>query len=152
MTKGKVTGVVGNLVTVEVNGPVGQNEICYILLGATKLMAEVIKIIGNIAYAQVYESTRGLKVGTDVEFAGHMLEVELGPGLLSKNFDGLESDLDKKDGVFLKRGEYTEPLDKDKKFAFSPIAKVGDTVREIGRASVGKECVRRCRSRWSPDH
>lgn len=129
MTKGKVTGVVGNLVTVEVNGSVGQNEICYILLGATKLMAEVIKIIGNIAYAQVYESTRGLKVGTDVEFAGHMLEVELGPGLLSKNFDGLESDLDKKDGVFLKRGEYTEPLDKNKKFAFSPIAKVGDTVR-----------------------
>lgn len=129
MTKGKVTGVVGNLVTVEVNGPVGQNEICYVLLGATKLMAEVIKIIGNIAYAQVYESTRGLKVGTDVEFVGHMLEVELGPGLLSKNFDGLESDLDKKDGVFLKRGEYTEPLDKDRKFAFSPIAKAGDVVR-----------------------
>ena len=129
MTKGKVTGVVGNLVTVEVNGPVGQNEICYILLGETKLMAEVIKIIGNIAYAQVYESTRGLKVGTEVEFTGHMLEVELGPGLLSKNFDGLESDLDKKEGVFLKRGEYTDPLDKDKKFAFTPIAKVGDTVK-----------------------
>jgi V/A-type H+-transporting ATPase subunit A len=129
MTKGKVTGVVGNLVTVEVNGPVGQNEICYILLGTTKLMAEVIKIIGNIAYAQVYESTRGLKVGTEVEFTGHMLEVELGPGLLSKNFDGLESDLDKKEGVFLKRGEYTDPLDKDKKFTFTPIAKVGDTVK-----------------------
>ena len=129
MTKGKVTGVVGNLVTVEVNGPVGQNEICYILLGETKLMAEVIKIIGNIAYAQVYESTRGLKVGTEVEFTGHMLEVELGPGLLSKNFDGLESDLDKKEGVFLKRGEYTDPLDKDKKFDFTPIAKVGDTVK-----------------------
>ena len=129
MTKGKVTGVVGNLVNVEVNGPVGQNEICYILLGETKLMAEVIKIIGNIAYAQVYESTRGLKVGTEVEFTGHMLEVELGPGLLSKNFDGLESDLDKKEGVFLKRGEYTDPLDKDKKFAFTPIAKVGDTVK-----------------------
>ncbi len=129
MTKGKVTGVVGNLVTVEVNGPVGQNEICYILLGTTKLMAEVIKIIGNVAYAQVYESTRGLKVGTEVEFTGHMLEVELGPGLLSKNFDGLESDLDKKEGVFLKRGEYTDPLDKDKKFTFTPIAKVGDTVK-----------------------
>ena len=129
MTKGKVTGVVGNLVTVEVNGPVGQNEICYILLGTTKLMAEVIKIIGNIAYAQVYESTRGLKVGTEVEFTGHMLEVELGPGLLSKNFDGLESDLDKKEGVFLKRGEYTDPLDKENKFTFNPIAKVGDTVK-----------------------
>lgn len=129
MTKGKVTGVVGNLVTIEVNGPVGQNEICYIMLAQDKLMSEVIKIIGNIAYTQVYESTRGLKVGAEAEFTGHMLEVELGPGLLSKNFDGLQSDLDKKEGVFLKRGEYTEPLDKEKKYHFSPLANVGDVVK-----------------------
>lgn len=129
MTKGKVTGVVGNLVTVEVDGPIGQNEICYITLGTDKLMSEVIKVIGNIAYTQVYESTRGLKVGTDVSFTGHMLEVELGPGLLSKNFDGLQSDLDKKEGVFLKRGEYTSPLDQDKKFNFTPTVKAGDTVQ-----------------------
>lgn len=129
MTKGKVTGVVGNLVTVEVDGSVGQNEICYITLGTDRLMSEVIKVIGNIAYTQVYENTRGLKMGTDVEFTGHMLEVELGPGLLSKNFDGLQSDLDKKEGVFLKRGEYTDPLDKNKKFGFTPIAKVGDSVQ-----------------------
>ena len=129
MTKGKVTGVVGNLVTVEVDGPVGQNEICYIKQGDTTLMSEVIKITNKIAYTQVYESTRGLKVGTEVEFTEHMLEVELGPGLLSKNFDGLQSDLDKKDGVFLKRGEYTPALDEDVKFKFSPIAKVGETVK-----------------------
>ncbi len=129
MTKGKVTGVVGNLVTVEVDGPVGQNEICYIKQGDTTLMSEVIKITNKIAYTQVYESTRGLKVGTEVEFTEHMLEVELGPGLLSKNFDGLQSDLDKKEGVFLKRGEYTPALDKDVKFKFSPIAKAGDSVK-----------------------
>ncbi len=129
MTKGKITGIVGNLITVEVDAPVGQNEICNVILGKEKLMAEVIKIIGNIAYAQVYESTRGLKVGIDVEFTDHMLEVELGPGLLSKNFDGLQSDLDKKQGVFLKRGEYTDALEKDKKYDFTPLLKAGDEVQ-----------------------
>ena len=128
MTQGKVTGVVGNLVTVEANGPVGQKEICFIQLGKEKLMAEVIKVIGNIAYAQVFESTRGLKVGTEVDFTEHMLEVELGPGLLSKNFDGLQSDLNAKEGIFLKRGEYTEPLERNRKFEFTPTAKVGDSV------------------------
>lgn len=128
MTKGKVTGVVGNLVTVEVNGPVGQNEICYIHLDKEVLMSEVIKVTGNIAYTQVFESTRGLKVGMEVDFTEHMLEVELGPGLLSKNFDGLQSDLDTKEGVFLKRGEYTAPLNKDNKYSFTAIVKAGDTV------------------------
>ena len=107
LTKGKITGIISNLVTVEVDGPVSQNEICFIKLGNEKLMAEVIKIVGKIAYAQVFESTRGLCVGTDVDFTGGMLEVELGPGILSKNFDGLQNDLDKKEGIFLKRGEYT---------------------------------------------
>ena len=91
-------------------------------------MAEVIKIIGDIAYVQVFESTRGLKPGSKVEFEGHMLEVELGPGLLSKNFDGLQNDLDKMDGVFLKRGLYTPALEDDKKWAFTPLAQVGDVV------------------------
>ena len=101
---------------------------CFIYLGEEKLMAEVIKIIGDIAYVQVFESTRGLKPGSKVEFEGHMLEVELGPGLLSKNFDGLQNDLDKMDGVFLKRGLYTPALEDDKKWAFTPLAKVGDRV------------------------
>ena len=86
-TTGIVTGIISNLVTVEVNGPVSQNEICYIYLGETKLMAEVIKVNGKFASVQVYESTRGLKKGDKVEFEGHMLEVTLGPGLLSSNFE-----------------------------------------------------------------
>ena len=127
-TLGKVVSIISNLVLVRIEGNVFQNEICFIFLGEEKLMAEVIKIIGDIAYVQVFESTRGLKPGSKVEFEGHMLEVELGPGLLSKNFDGLQNDLDKMEGVFLKRGLYTPALEDDKKWAFSPLAKKGDKV------------------------
>ena len=127
-TLGKVVSIISNLVLVRIEGDVFQNEICFIYLGEEKLMAEVIKIIGDIAYVQVFESTRGLKPGSKVEFEGHMLEVELGPGLLSKNFDGLQNDLDKMDGVFLKRGLYTPALESDKKWAFTPLAKAGDKV------------------------
>jgi V/A-type H+-transporting ATPase subunit A len=127
-TTGKVKGIISNLVIVEVDGAVSQNEICYIETANTKLMAEVIKIIGVNAYVQVFESTRGLTVGSKVDFAGHMLEVTLGPGLLSRNLDGLENDLDKMEGIFLKRGEYTFPLDENKLWDFKPIANVGDKV------------------------
>ena len=127
-TKGIVRGIVSNLVTVEVDGPVSQNEICYISVGGVKLMAEVIKVIGKDAFVQVFESTRGMRVGDEAEFEGHMLEVTLGPGMLSRNYDGLQNDLDKMDGVFLKRGEYTFALDNDKLWDYKPLAKVGDTV------------------------
>jgi V/A-type H+-transporting ATPase subunit A len=127
-TKGIVKGIVSNLVTVEVEGPVSQNEICYISVGGVKLMSEVIKVIGKNAFVQVFESTRGMKVGDEAEFAGHMLEVTLGPGMLSRNYDGLQNDLDKMEGVFLRRGQYTFPLDNDKLWDFKPLAKVGDKV------------------------
>ncbi len=127
-TKGTVKGIISNLVIVTVDGPVSQNEICYILTAQTRLMAEVIKVVGADAYVQVFESTRGLKVGSQAEFSGHMLEVELGPGLLSRNLDGLENDLDKMEGVFLRRGEYTSPLDPEKLWQFKPLAKTGDKV------------------------
>ena len=128
-TTGKVVGIVANLVMVEVDGPVAQNEICFITLADERLMAEVIKVMGKIAYVQVFESTRGLKPGSTVDFEGHMLEVTLGPGVLSRNYDGLQNDLDKMEGVFLKRGEYTDPLNREKKWEFKPIAKKGDEVK-----------------------
>ena len=127
-TKGSVIGIISNIVTIEVDGPVAQNEICYITTGGDRLMAEVIKVTGRNAYVQVFESTRGMKVGAEAEFTGHMLEVTLGPGMLSKNYDGLQNDLDKMEGVFLKRGQYTYPLDKDKKWHFVPLVKPGDKV------------------------
>ena len=127
-TKGTVSGVIANMVTLTVDGPVAQNENCYILTGGDRLMAEVIKVVGSNVYVQVFESTRGLKVGAEAEFTGHMLEVTLGPGMLSKNYDGLQNDLDKMDGVFLKRGQYTYPLDKERVWHFVPLVKMGDEV------------------------
>ena len=128
-TKGIVRGVIANMVTLKVDGPVAQNEICYIETGGDKLMSEVIKVVGENVFVQVFESTRGLKVGSPAEFTGHMLEVTLGPGMLSHNYDGLQNDLDKMTGVFLKRGEYTYPLDNDRLWKFEPIVKVGDKVQ-----------------------
>ena len=127
-TLGKVTGIVSNLVTVEVDGPVAENELCYITLGGTKLMAEVIKVKGKNASVQVFESTRGLKNGDSVEFEGKMLEISLGPGLLSSVYDGLQNNLTTMEGVFLKRGEYTAPLDNTKLWDFTPIVNPGDKV------------------------
>ena len=127
-TTGKVTGIVSNLVTVTVDGPVAENELCHIDLAGTKLLAEVIKVNGNKASVQVFESTRGLKNGDSVEFLGRMLEVTLGPGLLSSIYDGLQNDLTTMEGVFLKRGEYTEALDRKKLWSFTPLAKPGDKV------------------------
>ena len=127
-TTGKVTGIISNLVTIEVDGPVSQNEICFIDLAGTKLMSEVIKVNGKNAFVQVYESTRGMKVGDTAEFNGHMLEVTLGPGILSSNYDGLQNNLETMEGVFLTRGEYTQPLDLDKEWEFTPEAKEGETV------------------------
>ena len=128
-TKGIVKGVVGNLVTIEADGPVSQNEICYITVAGVDLMSEVIKVQGKNSYAQVFESTRGMRIGDEVRFEGHMLEVTLGPGMLSKNYDGLQNDLDKMEGVFLSRGTYTYPLDEGKQWGFTPLAQPGDRVQ-----------------------
>ncbi len=128
MTRGKVTGIIANLVIVDVHDPVVQNEICMIHHPESSLMAEVIKIGENKAFVQVFESTRGLKTGAEVEFTGQMLEVSLGPGILSRNYDGLQNDLDAMKGVFLSRGNYTQPLDQEKKWDFVALKKKGDKV------------------------
>ncbi|MGN0007795.1 MAG: V-type ATP synthase subunit A [Alistipes sp.] len=127
-TTGRVNGIISNIVIVKADGAVGQNEICYVYCGDTKMMAEVIKVIGDDAYVQVYDSTRGLKIGDKVEFAGHMLEATLAPGLLSRNYDGLQNDLEKMESLFIERGSITDPVDFERKWAFKPLAKAGDKV------------------------
>ena len=127
-TTGEVVGVTSNLVTVKVNGAVSQNEICYITMGNARLMAEVIKVNGDKASVQVFESTRGLRAGTPVEFMGNMLEVTLGPGIITHIYDGLQNDLAAMDTLFLERGHYNDPLDYNSTWDFTPIAKEGDTV------------------------
>ena len=127
-TTGRVNGIISNIVIVKADGPVGQNEICHVYCGDTKMMAEVIKVVGDSAYVQVFDSTRGLKIGDKVEFEGHMLEVTLAPGLLSRNYDGLQNDLEKMDSLFIERGSITDPIDFDKTWEFTPLAKAGDKV------------------------
>ncbi len=127
-TTGTVSGIIANIVIVRADGPVSQNEICYVILGETRMMAEVIKVIGQDAYVQVFDSTRGLKAGDRVEFEGHMLEATLAPGILSRNYDGLQNDLEKMDGLFIERGSHTEPLDFEKLWEFTPLVEAGERV------------------------
>ena len=127
-TTGRVNGIISNIVIVKADGPVGQNEICHVYVGDTKMMAEVIKVVGDDAYVQVFDSTRGLKIGDKVEFEGHMLEATLAPGMLSKNYDGLQNDLEKMEGLFIDRGSLTDPIDYESTWEFTPLAKVGDKV------------------------
>ncbi|MBE6734434.1 MAG: V-type ATP synthase subunit A [Ruminococcaceae bacterium] len=130
--KGKVVSINGNLVSVEFDGNVSMNEICYVLVGNTALKSEVIRIRGNIAQIQVYEMTDGIKCGDDVEFTGDMLSADLGPGLLGQIYDGLQNPLPvlaEQAGWFLERGIYADGLNAEKKWDFTPTAQVGDVVR-----------------------
>ncbi len=129
---GKIIGVNGNLITVLVDGSITQNEVGYAINGEQRLKSEVIRIQGNKAYLQVFESTKGLKVGDPVEFTGELLSVELGPGLLQQIYDGLQNPLPKlaeQYGFFLPRGVILSPLDRERLWAFQPLAKAGDKVQ-----------------------
>lgn len=129
---GQIKGINGNLLTVVVDGKITQNEVAFAIKGKERLKAEVIRIQGNLAFLQVFESTKGLKVGDTVEFTGDLLSVQLGPGLLEQIYDGLQNPLPQlaeKHGFFLPRGEVLNALDSTRKWHFSPLAKKGDSVR-----------------------
>ncbi len=131
-TIGTVAAVNGNLVSVNFEGTVSMNEICYVKVGETSLKSEVIRIRGKVAQVQVYEMTNGIKRGDKVEFTGDMLSAELGPGLLGQIYDGLQNPLPllaEQAGWFLERGIYMGALDHTVKWHFTPTAKVGDRVR-----------------------
>ena len=129
---GKVVSVNGNLVSVQFTGDVSMNEICYVKVDDVKLKSEVIRIKGDVAQIQVYEMTGGIKCGDDVEFTGEMLSAQLGPGLLGQVYDGLQNPLPvlaEQAGWFLERGIYADGLNAEKKWEFTPTAKVGDTLK-----------------------
>jgi V/A-type H+-transporting ATPase subunit A len=128
---GKITGINGNLISVEFAQPVVQNEVGYAQVGDVQLKAEIIRIRGKVAEMQVFEDTTGLRVGDDVAFSGEMLSVQLGPGLLSQIYDGLQNPLPalaEECGFFLQRGRYLDPLDRSANWAFTPKVQVGDKV------------------------
>ena len=129
---GKIVGVNSNLLRVRFEQSVVQNEVAFAILeNGTRLKSEVIRIRGDFAELQVFEDTTGLKEGDSVEFSGELLSVELGPGLLTQVFDGLQNPLPQlaeECGFFLQRGKYLDSLPRDKKWEFTPSAKVGDKV------------------------
>ena len=130
--KGKVVSINGNLVSVEFDGNVSMNEICFVKVGTTALKSEVIRIKGNVAQVQVYEMTDGIQCGDTVEFTGEMLSADLGPGLLGQVYDGLQNPLPvlaEQAGWFLERGIYADGLNVEKKWEFTPTVNVGDNVR-----------------------
>lgn len=131
-SKGKITGINGNLITVAFEDAVSLNEIGYAILGETRLMCEIVRIRGRSCDMQVFEDTSGLSAGDAVEFTGQLLSIELGPGLLAQVFDGLQNPLPKlaeKYGFFLQRGKYIQALPRDRKWTFTPSVEAGASVR-----------------------
>ena len=137
-TTGKIVGVNGNMITVAFDGAVAQNEVGYAVLGDKRLMAEIVRVRGRRCDMQVFESTTDLAVDDTVEFTGNLLAAELGPGMLTQVYDGLQNPLaelakeagkiSKDAGFFLQRGLYLPGLPRDKKWAWHPTAKPGDRV------------------------
>jgi len=130
-TKGTVTGVNGNMVSVRFDGDVSMNEVGYVKVADKRLKSEVIRIRGGISQLQVFEITKGITVGDQVEFTGDMLSVELGPGLLGQVYDGLQNPLPQlaqAAGFFLERGVYLDALPTSNTWQFTPKVKPGDKV------------------------
>ena len=142
VSKGKVVGVNGNMVSVQVRGQVSLNEVAYLLMGDRRFKSEVIRIKEDRAELQVFEMTRGIAIGDTVEFTGELLSVELGPGLLGQVFDGLQNPLPKlaeQCGFFLDRGVYCEALSRKEKWSFTPKVSAGDSVEKADTLGIVPE-------------
>ena len=128
---GYVAGVNGNLIKVDFDGSVRKNEVGYILVDDKRLKGEVIRINNGEVSMQIYEMTDGIKVGDAVEFTGELMSVDLGPGLLTQVYDGLQNPLPQlaeQCGFFLERGVYLDAIP-DRNWDFTPVAEVGDNVK-----------------------
>ena len=132
IVQGRVIQAFGNLVHVRFDGPIRQGEVAMVHIGNENLKAEVIEINEDVAKLQVYEDTKGISEGTLVTFSEDLLEAELGPGLLSSIFDGLQNPLEdvaKQAGYFLERGLYLPPLGRIQRWDFHPVVNTGDMVQ-----------------------
>ena len=128
---GKIVSINGNMITVAFENDIIQNEVGYVVSQGRRLKSEVIKIAGNIAFMQVFEYTKGIKVGDPVEFSGKMLSVQLGPGILTQIYDGLQNPLPEmaeEFGFFLPVGVELDAIDMEKKWDFTPTVSRGDKV------------------------
>lgn len=150
----RVVAVQEDLITLEMADtnprPLVKNEVVYICPQrhsgdrAEKLKAEVLRVRGRQADAQVFESTKGVGIGDPVEQTGELLSVTLGPGLLSQVYDGLQNPLAELAagyGTFLPRGAYVSPLDAERKWSFQPTAQMGAKLKAgdpIGTVQEGR--------------
>ncbi len=126
----RVIGVKESLVLIEVDEETSimKNEVGYLCLGEERLKAEVLRIRGRTADMQVFEDTRGVRVGDRVDLSGEMLSAMLGPGLLGQVYDGLLNPLHvlaRRYGYFLPRGMSVDSLDLEKKWSFTPRVSIG---------------------------
>lgn len=129
VAKGKIVWVSGPAVKADGMSTVKMYET--VEVGESKLIGEVIRLTGDVAFIQVYESTSGLKPGEEVIGTGQPLSVLLGPGIIGKIYDGIQRPLDdiaKKSGAFIGRGITTSPVDMKKKYKFTPSVKKNDTI------------------------
>jgi len=140
---GTVLGAFGNLLQVRFTGDIRQGEVCMVeVKEGENLKAEVIEIVGDIAKVQVFEDIRGICLGTPVIFQSYLLEAELGPGLITSIVDGLQNPLRKvaeHSGLFLSRGVYIPPLDREKLWEFEPTARKEDVFKRGDSIGFTKE-------------
>jgi V/A-type H+-transporting ATPase subunit A len=128
---GTIKSINGNMISVKCIDSIIQNEVGYVIHGDERMKAEVIKTNKDIAFMQVFESTKDLKIGDKIEFSGEMLSVQLGPGILGQVYDGLQNPLPQlaeKHGFFLPRGVNIDAIDFESKWHFTPSVKKGDVV------------------------
>lgn len=129
VAKGKIVWVSGP--AVRADGMASAKMYETVEVGESKLIGEVIRLTGDVAFIQVYESTSGLRPGEPVVGTGQPLSVLLGPGIIGKIYDGIQRPLEeiaKKSGAFISKGIATTPIDLKKKYHFKPTLKVGDTL------------------------
>ncbi len=133
---GRIAAVFGNMVTAHVDTFAVLNSVAYCRRrDGTRLLAEIIRISGDAVDLQVFEETRGLRVGDPVELTGNLVEAQLGPGLLGRIYDGLQNPLPElaaKHGTHLLPGRYLPPLDPQTTWRFTPSASVGQKLRAGG--------------------
>lgn len=128
----RVTAVSGNIVRIESDAPIMKNSVAFVQVGDAHLKGEVLRVLDRCADLQIFEETQGVCVGAHVLLTRDLLCATLGPGLLGMVYDGLQNPLDalaKRDGFFLLRGKYVDPLDTTQKWSFLPTRKPQDRVR-----------------------
>jgi V/A-type H+-transporting ATPase subunit A len=129
VAKGRIVWVSGP--AVKADGMADAKMYETVSVGEAKLIGEVIRLTGDVAFIQVYESTSGLKPGEPVIGTGNPLSVLLGPGIIGQIYDGIQrplKELSKKSGSFIGRGITTTPVDMTKRYHFTPTVKAGDEV------------------------